>query len=152
VKMGALGAPIVSGYEDLFGVDIRTPLADRRLVEFCLQVPETQYARDGEDRWLIRRAMAGRLPEETLRSRRRGLQAASWFSDMRAEQEDLLRAVGRFEADDLTRRVLDLPRLRRLLEDWPAQAPTDTRSVGLYRGAVGTALMTGAFLLWAQDA
>ena len=150
VATGVTGAPVVAGYRDLFGVDIRTPLADRRLVEFCLRVPESQFARAGTDRWLIRRAMAGRLPERTLSGRQRGLQAPSWFSDMTRDRPELLGAVARFERDHLARRLLDLPRLRRMLEEWPARPPTSAADVQIYRGAVGNALMTGAFLLWAQ--
>ena len=49
-----------------FGIDIRTPAFDRRLVEFCIGIPEDQYLRKGRDRWLIRRAMKGRLPDVVL--------------------------------------------------------------------------------------
>ena len=150
VTTASINAALFAGYRDLFGIDIRAPLADRRLVEFCLGLPETQFARNGQDRWLIRRAMDGRLPGPTVHGRERGLQAANWFSDMTRERQDLLAAVRRFEADALTRRILDLPRLRRLLEHWPEYAPTARRDVELYRGMAGAALMTGAFLLWAQ--
>jgi asparagine synthase (glutamine-hydrolysing) len=152
VATGVTGAPVLAGYRELFGIDIRTPLADRRLVEFCLRVPEAQFAREGTDRRLIRRAMAGRLPEPTLRGRQRGLQAPSWSDDIARERPQLLAAVGRFERDDLARRVLDLPRLRTLLEHWPRTPPTSSADVQIYRGAVPSALMTGAFLLWAQEA
>src|SRR5262249_37747132 len=47
-----------------FGIDAREPAFDRRLFEFCLGIPEDQYLRKGQDRWLIRRAMRGRLPAE----------------------------------------------------------------------------------------
>jgi hypothetical protein len=43
-------------YEQL---GIWPPAFDRRLVEFCIGVPEDQYLRNGCDRWLIRRAMKG---------------------------------------------------------------------------------------------
>jgi asparagine synthase (glutamine-hydrolysing) len=140
---------IFAGYRAMFGIDTRVPLADKRLVEFCLQLPEAQYARAGEDRLLIRRAMNERVAPETLRARKRGLQAAAWFDRMSRERSDLLAEVTRFETDELTSRVLDLPRLRRLLETWPSHTPTGTREVALYRGAIGTAMMTGAFIRWA---
>ena len=37
-----------------FGLDIRTPACDRRVVEFCLGIPGDQYLRKGRDRWFIR--------------------------------------------------------------------------------------------------
>jgi asparagine synthase (glutamine-hydrolysing) len=151
VRTAIGAAEIGAGYRTMLGIDTRTPLADRRLVEFCLQLPETQCARAGEGRLLIRRAMAGRVPAQTLEARQRGVQAAYWFERMRDERQELLGAVARFESDDLATRVLDLPRLRRLLEQWPNRAPCDAQEVGLYRGAIGTAMMTGSFLLWAQN-
>ena len=45
------------------GVDSRHPLLDKRLVEFCVRVPPDQKLRDGWPRSLVRRAMAGALPE-----------------------------------------------------------------------------------------
>ena len=55
-----------------FGIDMRLPAYDRRLVEFCIGIPEDQYLRDGRERWLIRRAMKGRLPEVVLNNKKRG--------------------------------------------------------------------------------
>lgn len=50
-----------------FGIDARYPFFDRRLIEFCLAVPADQKIRKGIDRWLMRRAMAGILPEQVQR-------------------------------------------------------------------------------------
>jgi asparagine synthase (glutamine-hydrolysing) len=143
-------AEIYAGFRRIYGIDTRVPLADRRLVEFCLQVPEDQFGRVGEERLLIRRAMAGKLPARTLDSKQRGVQAAYWFERMSEERPQLLAAVRGFESDALTSRVLDLPRLRSLLERWPDRAPTSAPEITLYRGAIATAMMTGAFLSWAQ--
>ena len=57
-----------------FGIDIRTPAFDRRLVEFCIGIPQDQYLRNGCDRWLIRRAMKGRLPDVVLANKKSGVQ------------------------------------------------------------------------------
>ena len=55
-----------------FGIDIRTPAFDRRVVEFCIGIPQDQYLRKGRDRWLIRRAMQGRLPDSCWPTGKRG--------------------------------------------------------------------------------
>jgi asparagine synthase (glutamine-hydrolysing) len=65
-----------------WGVDMRDPSADRRLVEFCLSVPPEQFLAGGVPRSLARRAFADRLPPEVLRERRKGYQAADWFEGM----------------------------------------------------------------------
>ncbi len=45
------------------GVEWRAPFLDRRVVEFLLHLPDRLRARGGRDRWLLREAMRGRLPE-----------------------------------------------------------------------------------------
>jgi asparagine synthase (glutamine-hydrolysing) len=59
-----------------FGMDVRDPTYDKRVMEFCLSIPDNQYAREGKDRWLIRRAMTGLMPAIVLDEKRRGRQAA----------------------------------------------------------------------------
>ena len=149
-RTGMVATDIYAAYRARLGVDVRTPLADRRLVEFCVAVPEEQYMANGQRRLLIRRAMAGRLPQDTLAARQRGLQAAAWFETMSAERTALFTEVQAFEADGLTSRILDVPRMRTLLEQWPRERPVDAGGVALYRGQLAIALVTGRFLLWAQ--
>jgi asparagine synthase (glutamine-hydrolysing) len=47
-----------------FGVEVRFPFWDRRLIEFCLSLPPQFKIRDGCTRWIMRRAMEGLLPAE----------------------------------------------------------------------------------------
>ena len=47
-----------------FGVEVRLPFWDRRLVEFCLGLPPEFKIRKGHTRWILREAMAGLLPKE----------------------------------------------------------------------------------------
>jgi len=52
-----------------FRIEPRYPFADRRLAEYCLAVPPSQKRAQGWDRVILRRAMAGMLPE-TIRWRK----------------------------------------------------------------------------------
>lgn len=45
-----------------FGIEVRYPFFDRRLVEFCLSIPASQKLSDGWTRSVMRRAMTGILP------------------------------------------------------------------------------------------
>lgn len=47
-----------------FSVQHRYPFYDKRVVEFCLALPPEQKLKRGWDRVILRRAMAGLLPEE----------------------------------------------------------------------------------------
>ncbi len=61
----------------------RDPTNDLRVIRFCLSVPEEQYVQNGVDRSLIRRAMAGRLPDNVrLNRKRRGVQGADGIHRM----------------------------------------------------------------------
>jgi asparagine synthase (glutamine-hydrolysing) len=46
-----------------FHVEARYPFFDRRLLELCLALPTGQKLRQGWNRWILRRAMTGYLPE-----------------------------------------------------------------------------------------
>lgn len=52
------------------GVELRSPLADRRVVEFALRRPREERSYRGETKRLLRAAMRGLLPEEVLAPRR----------------------------------------------------------------------------------
>ena len=45
-----------------FGIDVRFPFWDRRLVDFCLGLPPQCKIRQEGTRWILRKAMEGRLP------------------------------------------------------------------------------------------
>lgn len=46
-----------------FGIEVRHPLFDRRLVEFALRLPPRCLMREGTSKWVLRRAFRGILPE-----------------------------------------------------------------------------------------
>jgi len=49
------------------GIEDRYPFLDRRLVEFLLALPEEQRWQRGTTKYVLRRALRGRLPESVLR-------------------------------------------------------------------------------------
>ena len=52
-----------------FGLELRNPFRDRRLVEFMLAVPAYALEKGGWSKAVLRQAMKGRLPAEVLRRR-----------------------------------------------------------------------------------
>jgi asparagine synthase (glutamine-hydrolysing) len=110
-----------------WGIDLRDPTADRRLIEWALRVPEEQYILNGEPRSLARRALADRLPPQVLGERGRGFQAADWHVGAGAARRALaeeIDSVGRCEPADA---LVDAGRLTALLADWPDMASDDPR-------------------------
>jgi asparagine synthase (glutamine-hydrolysing) len=47
-----------------FGIELRYPFWDRRVIEFCLGLPAQFKIREGHTRWILRKAMEGLLPRE----------------------------------------------------------------------------------------
>lgn len=47
-----------------FGIEPRYPFFDRRLIDFCLSLPPDQSLKHGWERFVLRNAMQGILPEE----------------------------------------------------------------------------------------
>jgi asparagine synthase (glutamine-hydrolysing) len=47
-----------------FGLEVRFPFWDKRLIEFCLGMPPEYKIREGRTRWILRQAMEGLLPQE----------------------------------------------------------------------------------------
>jgi len=141
-------AGINSACQALYATDIRDPTADTRIAEFCLSLPEEQYRRGGVSRWLIRRAMADRLPAEILASPRRGIDTADWFERMSGARTQVFGTLHLLEQSQTASTVLDLPRMRRLAEqmDQPASGPVQRMMD--YRHVLERGLIMGRFLCW----
>lgn len=128
-----------------YGLEVRDPTQDRRVMELCLAIPNEQFQRSGENRRLIRRAMQGYLPDAVRLNTRIGLQAADQGQRVLENRDEIEAAIAEMEKHDLTRQVLDLPRMVKVLTSLErGLTPQNTTECGeiLMRG-----LMTGTFLL-----
>jgi asparagine synthase (glutamine-hydrolysing) len=136
----------------LTGVEVRDPTADLDVVAYCLGVPPEQYLAEDVDRSLIRRAMWGRLPESVLTNRLSGLQAADWYEKLEAQRGELARQLAELAQSALVRRVIDLARLERALENWPAGGWHTIDVFREYNLALTRGLAGGRFLRWFEQA
>lgn len=131
----------------LWAPENRIPVLDLRLVNLCLSVPDRQYL----DRGLARRTLSDRLPRAQVRDRRIGVQCPEWFQYLIAWRDQFLREAAEFEDLPLARRLIDLPRLGRLLTDWPADAEAAQRQVYEYLIDVPRMIEAGRFIRWAEN-
>ncbi len=91
------------------GVNVRIPLADRRVVEFFGSLPLDQFLRDGVSRSLPRRLLATRgAPPEIHANRQTGIQHGDWFAQLSAQRTALQRQLDALQGSAQARRVLDL--------------------------------------------
>lgn len=62
----------------------RDATRDKRLIELLLSYPIDQFVRNGKERYLVKRAFKGRIPDDILEGRlRRGIQGADWIERLR---------------------------------------------------------------------
>lgn len=146
--LGRVGdaADMYRGVRAMYGVELRDPTADARVIEFCLGIPDQQYLRGGQERQLVRRAMAGELPAGMLQRTTRGAQGADWYERLSGERGRMLEAVESFEGSAAVQQCLDVPRLRALLESWPGQAPLEAEVD--YRFRLTSGILMGCFMRW----
>lgn len=135
-------------------IDYRDPFRDRRVAEWSLRVPEEQFYSQGQARWLIKRMMAGRLPESVLHNPLRGAAEGDWHYQM-TRQVPLMREQLDVMADDPdVAALLDIGRIRQTLDDWPKETPVDPSDPRIYTlpAALPYALAAGRFVRWAKGA
>jgi len=145
------GGDYCNGMRAGWGIDTRDPTSDRRVVEFCLAIPEEQFLWHGEPRSLYRRAFEPVLPAAEIIARKRGYQAADWHEGLTAARAQLEVELGCLENSAGARRMLDLPRLRRLVEDWPSGDWHGEDVTRQYRLVLMRAIATGLFIRAAES-
>jgi asparagine synthase (glutamine-hydrolysing) len=127
-------------------LDIRLPAVDRRVTEFCIGIPQEQYLSKGRDRWLIRRAMEGRLPDMVLNQKKCGIQAADWYPRLTRVRNRLVEEVKRLAQNPEVESILDMQRLAAILHTWPDNQPPEYTLEDSHLRAVPNALGTAYFI------
>jgi asparagine synthase (glutamine-hydrolysing) len=128
-----------------YGLEVRDPTFDQRVMSFCLSIPESQYRVDGQNRMLIRRAMAGYLPKKVLWNRNKGIQSADIAQRIVEHRCEIGLALTKLERSELACHYLDLPRMRTIFE--AVQHKIDGDSFGQSTLILLRGLMVGQFLL-----
>ena len=135
---------------EAMGIARRSPLGDRRLLEFVLSVPEPMFRSNGVPRSFARRVLADRLPREIVDERRRGIAETAWFRPLDAQRETIGRDLERIAASPLASRMLDIPRLRRLLDDWPKDEQAAQLRSRDYQRVFARGIHVGRFIRWVE--
>jgi asparagine synthase (glutamine-hydrolysing) len=134
------------GYLAGWGIDVRDPTADRRLLEFCLTVPPDQYLRGGIRRALARTAFADRLPARIVHERLKGYQAADWHEGLVAARGELGEELARIEACAEAEATVDHAVMRGLAEALPEGGWHRPETTQRYRLALLRGVSAGHFI------
>lgn len=130
------------------GLDIRAPLLDRRMIDFCLAIPAGQFLRNGITRSLARRVLAGRIPDVVRMRPRTYLSCPEWHHRLTRSRPHWMAAIERLEGSAAVNELLDMPKLRRLAESWP-ETPTRAQEYAL-ASILPAAISAGQFIRWAN--
>lgn len=95
----------------------RDPTRDKRVIEFCLSIPTTQYIYHGEPRALIRRVMKDEVPEcIRLNYTSRGRQAADWIYRIQSYEQEIYEEIQSILKDEKIGQYIDVKVVSRYLE------------------------------------
>lgn len=128
-----------------YGMEVRDATFDKRVMEFTLSVPDREYiGPQGEDRWLIRQAMQGLLPDEVRLNRRRGRQAADLGQRLLNSPAEMEAALSQVESCHLAHQYLAVERMRNV---WNAlQKDVNVQNTHLAVTILTRGLMAGLYL------
>jgi len=106
------------GLEMASGVEGRVPMLDDRLFAFIRELPTTMKVRGGVEKWVLREAMRGDLPEAVLRREKHPFLAPPMGKETLAAARDIL-ASESFRGQPF----FQPQRVTALLDELPAMAP-----------------------------
>lgn len=101
-----------------FGVDVRDPTVDVRLLEYCLGVPDEECVYGGGQRMMVRRAMEGIVPDEVRWNKIRGNQAADIGLRLFAHAVEVERELREIENSKLMNRYINVSAMRKAWENF----------------------------------
>jgi asparagine synthase (glutamine-hydrolysing) len=130
------------------GIDNRSPLGDRRVIEFSLRLPREQLFSGGISRPLARAALADRVPTEVLNQRVRGYQAADWFEQV--DVGEIRNMLEEIASNGTARQLIDVDKIQHSLDDWQSRG---VKEFGTYQRLaidLPLALGTGLFIVEAE--
>ncbi len=144
IRNGTMVGPLWHAIGAFHNMETRDPTADVRLLEFCMGVPDEQDTFEGGTRMLIRRSMAGILPDGVRWNSIRGLQAADILSRLIDQNEEMAREIALLETAPKLTQYLDVPAMKCT---WEGLMSPNTRTSPAAVSALMRAMNTGCFLL-----
>jgi asparagine synthase (glutamine-hydrolysing) len=107
-----------------FGVEPRYPFFDRRLIDFCVALPDSEKLAEGWPRLVFRRAMQGVLPPEIQWRSGKGNLSPNFHRTLRAAQA----SAGAHSADSPLAAYVDVSAVEEMRRRYCAESTTLARS------------------------
>jgi len=146
LEMGGDDGAVNKGVLGAWGIDCRDPTADQRLARFSFSVPNEQFLYDGEAKALIKHALADRVAPIALAGNKKGFQAADWYIGLSQSTSQLSDELERIEEFEPASKLIDVERLRNLVNSWPTEGWDRDDVRADYRSALLHAISGAHFL------
>jgi asparagine synthase (glutamine-hydrolysing) len=146
LRYGDAGGNAYKGALAEWGLSIRDPTTDRRIVEYCLATPPSEFVRDGVPRSLARRAFADRLPAEVANWRKRGCQSADWYEALSEARGEIGEEIEAFLRCDTAREALDPEWFQETISSWPSTGWGSQKVYRRYRIGLLRGVSAGHFM------
>lgn len=109
------GAWIAQEGGDYFGLNTYDPTLDLKLLEYCYAIPDEQFVRPGHDRFMIRRAMKNKIPDEILFNKFKGLQSADLLFRIKENINDYLEVANSIKGSEICQQIIDVKKLENII-------------------------------------
>jgi asparagine synthase (glutamine-hydrolysing) len=100
------------------------PTADQDLVEFCLRLPESYFARNG-GRNLVRRAFDGKIPDAVLYKKLKGRQSSDWMQRFALERDRWIDFFAGLPDDHPAHQYINVQEFVKLIEAYDPENNSD---------------------------
>ncbi len=128
------------GYEQ---VQMRYPLLDKRLLEFCLAAPANLKIRDGYKRYLVRGSLNKILPTKIQWRTNKEPFSPDFYIRYNAQRAQVVALLAAIKLQDPVREVVDVEKLKR----WAAHEMTATPSTTTENYVAGHMVPQGVYLI-----
>jgi asparagine synthase (glutamine-hydrolysing) len=142
INNGTIAGPIWHNFGTYYGMEVRDPTADIRLIEFCQGVPCEQNTFKGGQRMMIRRAMAGIIPDAVRCNFQSGKQASDIFFRLAGQHDTLKRELDLLYSQPDVTKYIDIMVMKRICRSMQTSQSLPTANVE----ALLRAINTGHFL------
>jgi asparagine synthase (glutamine-hydrolysing) len=127
-----------------YGFATADPTLDKRLVEYCLALPNRAYFNEKGSRLLVREGLKNYLPPEVLNNQIRGRQAADSYARLCEMRTEVMQLLVKIEKSSLVCSHLNMPKLHSIAKQ--IGTGFTPKHALLVETTLLKAIMTGMFL------
>jgi asparagine synthase (glutamine-hydrolysing) len=102
----------------MYGIDLRDPFADRRMIEWCFSIPIQQFNLNGEKRSLGKRIARGLLPLPVAQQEfGKGMQTPDAHLKLTRDKARIIDLLDQLALNEDINAVMDIDRMRKTIND-----------------------------------